>query len=206
MRNLLRICGLQGTLRLFCPLWIISSQRIYEGLSEFLLSKNMIVIVLSCATQIQGMFNVDPGNYELSRPMEYFDDFLSHDWRTSRWLKLMSMLIVYNSRAALVAMCIASIAMGIVRVYVESPEDPMLNLKLTLIAVVICHGVHLVFLCFWQRFCSLLLTPTFVFLDKLCIAQSPELAERKAKGILGLAAFLNHSRRLVVPRWILSLT
>jgi len=34
-----------------------------------------------------GMFKVDHSNYDLSRQTEYYDEFLSHDWETSRWYK-----------------------------------------------------------------------------------------------------------------------
>lgn len=38
-----------------------------------------------------GMFKVDHRLYELSRQMKRFHSFLSHDWSTSRWMKLMSL-------------------------------------------------------------------------------------------------------------------
>lgn len=88
--------------------------------------------------------------------------------------------------------------------HVPGCKSDHLVLHQRFMVVGICHGVHLLFLCFWQRFRSLLFTPQFAFLDKLCIAQSPELADLKAKGILGLAAFMKHSKRLVVlwsPRY-----
>ena len=149
-----------------------------------------------------GMSNVSHSNYELSRAMEYFDDFLSHDWGTSRWLKVVSMLIIYNSRAALVAMLVTAIALVPTWwSHVPGCKSDHLVLHQRFMVVGICHGVHLLFLCFWQRFRSLLFTPQFAFLDKLCIAQSPELADLKAKGILGLAAFMKHSKRLVATGW-----
>ena len=132
--------------------------------------------------------------------MDFFDDFLSHDWGTSRWLKVVSMLVIYNSRAALIASIITAVLLAPLRlvlgVHPECTADALM-MDQRVLAIGICHGVHLFFLCFWQRIRSLLLTPQVAFLDKLCIAQSPELADLKAKGILGLAAFLNHSRRLV---------
>ena len=147
-----------------------------------------------------GMSNINPHDYDLSRAMEYFDDFLSHDWATSRFLKLASMLIIYNSGAALVATLLVAVALATFRLFHQPECRPnLLALDQRLIAVGTCHGIHLIVLCFWQRVRTLLFTPRFVFLDKLCIAQSPELADLKAKGILGLAAFLHHSRRLVVP-------
>jgi hypothetical protein len=38
-----------------------------------------------------GMLKVDHRLYELSRQMKRFHSFLSHDWSTSRWMKLMSL-------------------------------------------------------------------------------------------------------------------
>ena len=152
-----------------------------------------------------GMSNINPHDYDLSHPMEYFDDFLSHDWGTSRFLKLASMLIIYNSRAALLAMLMAAIMLAAIQSsYRRECISTVFPMDQRLIAVGICHGIHIFVLCFWQRLRSLLLTPRFVFLDKLCIAQSPELADLKTKGILGLAAFLNHSRRLVAP-WLIGM-
>ena len=144
-----------------------------------------------------GMFRVDAANYELSRQADFFDDFLSHDWQTSRWTKLCSLLVVYNSRAALVAAILACPLIAVARI-----EDALPNYRPSSCLV---YVVHLFFLCFWQRLRSTVLPPIVVFLDKLCIAQSPEQAELKKKGILGLAAFLNHSKRLVVlwsPRYL----
>ena len=143
------------------------------------------------------------GDFELSRALDNIDDFLSHDWQTARWLKLMSLLIIYNSRAALIATFITSLLLGLLRMSSPSllndeglvPEDGRFW-----VAVAICYLVHAFFLFFWQSFRRLLFTPRFVFLDKLCIAQSRELAHLKQKGILGLAAFMNHSRRLVATR------
>ncbi|CAE7451738.1 GIP [Symbiodinium natans] len=136
------------------------------------------------------MFKVEAENYKLSRPAEVLADFLSHDWGSSRWMKFLTMLIIYNSKAALIATFLTSLALGVARAAGALPD-------LTLPPVAIGYGVHLLFLCFWQRFRQMLCTCRLVFFDKLCIAQSPELAELKAKGILGLAAFLNHSKHLV---------
>ena len=156
--------------------------------------------------EIKARSNIDYKDYNLSSPVDYFDDFLSHDWGTSRWLKVVSMLVIYNSRAALVASIIAAVLLAPLRlvlgVHPECVADALM-MDQRVLAISICHGVHLFFLCFWQRIRSVLLAPQTAFLDKLCIAQSPELADLKAKGILGLAAFLNHSRRLVVT-WLLN--
>ncbi|CAE7466998.1 unnamed protein product [Symbiodinium microadriaticum] len=143
-----------------------------------------------------GMFRVDAANYELSRQADFFDDFLSHDWQTSRWTKLCTLLVVYNSRAALIAAILACPLIAAGRIVGVLPNSDLSSC--------LVYVVHLFFLCFWQKLRSTVLPPIVVFLDKLCIAQSPEQAELKKKGILGLAAFLNHSKRLVVlwsPRY-----
>ncbi|CAE7039688.1 GIP [Symbiodinium sp. CCMP2592] len=142
------------------------------------------------------MFNVDASNYALSRQADWFDDFLSHDWHTSRFSKLCTLLVVYNSRAALLAAFLACPLIAFSRTVGVLPNDRLSSC--------LVYVVHLFVLCFWQRLRSILRPPIMVFLDKLCIAQSPEQAELKEKGILGLAAFLNHSKRLVVlwsPRY-----
>ena len=143
------------------------------------------------------------GNFELSRPLDHIDDFLSHDWQTTRWLKLMSLLIIYNSRAALIATFITAFLLGLVRVSAPNllnDQGLVADDGRFWVAVALCYAVHAFFLCFWQSIRRLVFAPRFVFLDKLCIAQNPELAHLKQKGILGLAAFMNHSRRLVASR------
>ncbi|CAE7034900.1 GIP [Symbiodinium sp. CCMP2456] len=142
------------------------------------------------------MFNVDAANYALSHQADWFDDFLSHDWRTSRFSKLCALLVVYNSRAALLSAFLACPLIALGRTVGVLPNDRPSSC--------LVYVVHLFVLCFWQRLRSILRPPIMVFLDKLCIAQSPEQAELKEKGIIGLAAFLNHSKRLVVlwsPRY-----
>eukprot|EP00434_Breviolum_minutum_P000986 symbB.v1.2.000863.t1/scaffold38.1/size396883/3 len=51
--------------------------------------------------------------FELSQPVQSIDVFLSHDWETSRWMKLLVMLLVFNSPAAAAASLLASIAVGV---------------------------------------------------------------------------------------------
>ncbi|CAE7246190.1 unnamed protein product [Symbiodinium sp. CCMP2592] len=145
-------------------------------------------------TPDSGMFRVDPQNYELSRPAETLDVFLSHDWASSRTLKFLSLLIVYNSLAAFWASLGASILFGLLRGLRAIPDEPWIS-----------HFVHLVFLVvffFWQRMRELFCRPQMAFLDKLCIAQHSD--EMKQQGILGLPAFVLNSKKLLVlwtPRY-----
>ncbi|CAE7337186.1 unnamed protein product [Symbiodinium natans] len=160
-------------------------------------------------------------DFELSFKTTKYDHFLSHDWATSRWLKLCTMLFIFNSRAAMVATLMCSLVLGLCR-----PTDTLLNFEQSFELSIDSDAsgpmtcstkdtapkygdgveihlnsfcVYLVFLWFfffWQRIRTLLRRPLVVFLDKLCIAQDdPDL---KDKGILGLAAFLESSQHLTV--------
>lgn len=135
-----------------------------------------------------GMFKVDHSNYDLSRQTKYYDEFLSHDWETSRWYKLCTMLMIYNSRAAFFCSLVVSIAVGILRATKILPDGLWIQLSV--------FAVFPLVLCFWQRIRITFARPLVVFLDKLCIAQHDE--ELKQKGIFGLAGFLDHSRQLTI--------
>ncbi len=135
-----------------------------------------------------GMFQVDHSNYDLSKQLDYYDEFLSHDWETSRWYKLCTMMMIYNSRAAFWCTCFASITVGILSAMKILPNELWTQLSVL--------AVFPVVLCFWQRIRSIVAKPMMVFLDKLCIAQHDE--ELKQKGIFGLAGFLDHSRQLTI--------
>ncbi|CAJ1343919.1 unnamed protein product [Effrenium voratum] len=135
-----------------------------------------------------GMFKVDHSNYDLSKQTQYYDEFLSHDWETSRWYKLCTMLMIYNSRAAFFCSLVVSIGVGILRAARILPNALWVQLSV--------FAVFPLVLCFWQRIRSIFAKPAVVFLDKLCIAQHDE--ELKQKGIFGLAGFLDHSRQLTI--------
>ena len=107
------------------------------------------------------MFNVDKEKYRLSKPTESFDEFLSHDWATSRWLKFMSLLMIHNSRAAAVTALLSSICVAILQAFEVLPADSWI--------VFFVYPVYWFVLLFWQRIRSLFLTPATVFLDK-CLA------------------------------------
>ncbi|CAE7230469.1 unnamed protein product [Symbiodinium natans] len=135
----------------------------------------------------------DRNGYKLSRQTTHLDNFLSHDWATSRWLKLAALLVIFNSRAAAVSTLVASVLAGLMRAWGILPDEAW--------TVVIGYGTFFVFFCFWQRIRAAW-KPRTVFLDKLCIAQHD--AALKEQGIMGLAAFLDRSEKLTVlwsPRY-----
>mmetsp|Transcript_32140 Transcript_32140/g.74038 ORF Transcript_32140/g.74038 Transcript_32140/m.74038 type:complete len:343 (+) Transcript_32140:39-1067(+) len=133
-------------------------------------------------------------SYSLSEPCERFSYFLSHDWKTSRYHKKMSLLIVFNARCAFCASLATSLLVGGIEVAAGIPEN--------LWAPVFGHVVYFLVLLFWQQLRSALCRGGLVFFDKLCIPQHD--VALKEKCILGLAAFLHRSEKLLVlwsPRY-----
>ncbi|CAE6940239.1 unnamed protein product, partial [Symbiodinium sp. CCMP2592] len=135
-----------------------------------------------------GMFHVDPKNYALSRKTAKFHAFLSHDWASSRWMKVIALLIAFNARAASITTTIVSVLTGLLCAFGVLPRDMWI--------AVLPHATFWLVLLFWQRIRSFVGFPVVVFLDKLCIAQHDE--NLKEKGVLGLAAFLNRSDELTI--------
>ncbi|CAE7888048.1 unnamed protein product [Symbiodinium microadriaticum] len=136
----------------------------------------------------QGMFNVDPKNYQLSRPTKAYDAFLSHEWASSRWLKFLSLLMIFNSKPAFAISFLVSVLVGTLRACRVIPDQTW--------TVSIVHAVYFTIFLFWQRIRAIFCRPLVVFLDKLCVAQHDE--ELKQEGIQSLGAFLLSSRELVV--------
>jgi len=136
-----------------------------------------------------GMFRLDQRLYQQSKQMSSFHSFLSHDWGTSRWLKFMSLMVIYNSRAAFVCSLLVSLLVGILRAGGIIPDALWVELSV--------YAVFPVVLCFWQRIrAHILRHPIHVFFDKLCIPQHDEDLKRQA--VFGLAGFLDHAEQLTV--------
>eukprot|EP00435_Cladocopium_sp_Y103_P013847 s3681_g3.t1 len=130
------------------------------------------------------------GDYELSQVTDHIDDFLSHDWKTSRFDKVLAMLWTFNCRAALVSSTLVSCLTGVLRIYA--------NADLGNHWWPVCFGylAYAFTLCFWQRMRSCFWKSRQVFLDRLCISQEDEVLKRQ--GILGLPSFLHRSQRLTI--------
>lgn len=126
--------------------------------------------------------------YEKSVKTEAIEYFFSHDWSTSRLRKFVVLLIFFNSKPAFIASLVVSLVMSIVATCTVGPYVFWTTLPgyVTFYAVLI----------FWQPLRSILMRSPLVFLDKICIAQSDK--DLKMQGILGIGAFLNASRHLVV--------
>ena len=134
-------------------------------------------------------------SYSLSQVVTSLDAFLSHDWGTSRWAKMLAMMIIFNSRAAFITSMLASLVLAIWAYCDALPRRQTWTVWPPLVT-------FYMFLFFWQRIRLLFKPPRMVFLDKLCISQDND--ELKAQGIAGLATFLLKSRKMTIlwsPRY-----
>jgi len=129
-----------------------------------------------------------PVGKRLSRRTAVYDTFLSHDWGTPRWLKFIALVVIFNSRAAAVASAVVSLTVGVLRATGLLPDE--------LWTVIFGYATFYIFLLVWQKIRDFVLRPQIVFLDKLCIDQHDE--RLKEKGILGLAGFLDNTKKLTV--------
>jgi len=125
---------------------------------------------------------------DVTVPSSYYDAFVSHEWGSSGLLKVLTLTMTYNLRAATVATFLGSLLLGVLRVFELLPDDER--------TVAIGYAIFFVFICFWQRIRECFCKPHLMFVDKLCIEQKD--AREKTKGILSLAAFLKRSKTLVL--------
>eukprot|EP00913_Durusdinium_trenchii_P020302 g19073.t1 len=102
---------------------------------------------------------------DLSQKTEHIDYFLSHDWETSRLLKWMTLLVMFNAPAAAVVTLIVTGVMIPFSVFGFIPY------QLVLWQPLVGHLSYLIMLLIWQDLRRLCRKPLLVFLDKLCIAQ-----------------------------------
>ncbi|CAE6930106.1 smd2 [Symbiodinium sp. CCMP2592] len=138
---------------------------------------------------------------ELSKQTQRYSFFFSHDWETSRWMKYLSLVIYFNSRAAATATCVMSLALGVLSAWTRDMPDGWI-LPRTAWWTVLGHVVGIVFLLFWQHLCEIFWGSRFGFLDRLCIPQDDP--EKKNQCVYALASFLNKSDDLIVlwsPRY-----
>ncbi|CAE7643322.1 unnamed protein product [Symbiodinium necroappetens] len=133
-------------------------------------------------------------SYSLSRATQDFDNFLSHDWETSRWEKLLAMMLLFNTKPAARVASVACVLTAAASIFAGRIVQVLLP--------VVSYFCFWTALCFAQRGFAMISRPRMVFLDKLCISQDD--AVLKQKGILGLAAFLDRSKKLTIlwsPRY-----
>ena len=136
----------------------------------------------------------------LSRRTQRYSFFFSHDWSTPGWMKYLSLVIYFNSRAAAVATCLVSFGSGFLSGWREETPDGWI-LPRSGLWIVLGHVVGILVLLFWQHVRELW-QPRLGFLDRLCIPQDDP--EKKSQCVYGLASLLNKSDDLIVlwsPRY-----
>ena len=151
------------------------------------------------------------------RRTENFDVFLSHDWGTSRWLKLCSLAVMFNVRAAsnlrldgpAFPFPQTPVVLDLLRhrCFTRLPV-PLTKTRILSICVGIAVGLLRAFgvipdekwteafplaafyslLFFWQHLRELFLRPLVVFLDRLCIAQHDDKLKEQGAGCSGLSS------------------
>ncbi|OLP91883.1 hypothetical protein AK812_SmicGene26356 [Symbiodinium microadriaticum] len=117
-----------------------------------------------------------------------YDNFLSHAWASSGWLKYLSLLILFNARAAMVSTILISVLIGVLRMMAILPNMVWTQLP--------CYVIYFSTLAMWQRIRDVFRSPRIVFLDRLCIPQDDE--EKKSECIRGLAGYLDRAHTLTV--------
>eukprot|EP00929_Paragymnodinium_shiwhaense_P020096 TRINITY_DN13503_c2_g1_i5.p1 TRINITY_DN13503_c2_g1~~TRINITY_DN13503_c2_g1_i5.p1 ORF type:complete len:491 (-),score=38.56 TRINITY_DN13503_c2_g1_i5:748-2220(-) len=143
-----------------------------------------------------------PDDFFLSRATNTIDDFISHDWHTPRIVKYVTLSYIYNSRAAAVGSTLLATCFVFMRELLRfhgklsSPGSRGVLPSDAICCATIGPFAYLALFFNWQFVSRRLFRGTMMFVDKLCIAQHDD--DMKIQGILGLAAFLKSSERLVV--------
>lgn len=70
-------------------------------------------------------------DYNLSQRVEMIDSFLSHDWKTKRWLKTLTLLLYFNSVPAAWASLIACILSCVLIIFGSLPGGWLTGTLLT---------------------------------------------------------------------------
>lgn len=165
-----------------------------------------------------GGIQTEARDYDLSKEVAEYDAFISHDWWTNRYLKVLALTILFNSSAAGVVASVFVVAYSSLNMFVAWPQElPEARCQKWVIAgeerclrsdwgFPVGLAVFFLTLCSWQRIRKLFRCAKVVFFDKICINQTDE--ELNIAGIMGLAGFLRHSKDIVVlwsPRYFLRL-
>lgn len=150
------------------------------------------------------------GQYELSMEVEAISDFISHDWASGRWAKYLTLVCIYNFKAAflwstLVAFLVTLIEGGLLASGQPLVHSTTISVSSTtylvhtgIAALIIPPPVFVLILLFGQHLPGLCTGygRVMTFVDKLCIHQTD--LEKKTQGICCISGFLKRSDRIVV--------
>lgn len=145
--------------------------------------------------------------FDMSTPVSQIDDFVTHDWQTSRWRKHLTFCTIHNARiasfyAALVVALPAITGIPAIPLLGDCPTpyqigDQTIEARNTPFLFAGLAVFWFLFF-FWQSVQGVLLPSQVrhIFVDKFCIHQTDNFL--KKRGILSLAGFMKHSNRLVI--------
>jgi len=140
--------------------------------------------------------------YALSEEISELQQFISHSWRDSRWLKYLALHWVNNLRPATICANLAA-AVWVSAEALGAPlptatlkyENGIVNVfGLSWLVYSVVFFAALPFVSKWKA--SSQYNDDHCFLDKVCIHQTDP--DRKARGIASLGGYLRHSQRMLV--------
>ncbi|CAK0876254.1 unnamed protein product, partial [Prorocentrum cordatum] len=140
-------------------------------------------------------------HYERTQKRDRLDWFISHDWGTSRWMKLLTLAVYFNGVSALCASfatCMLVFALQVAGVLAQRKKpEPCLTAGVEYEEV---HGVwcfpagvcaFFFVLLYWQVCRERVLPPAYAFVDKMCINQRDP--REKERGVYSIGGFLQKS-------------
>ncbi|CAK0834257.1 unnamed protein product [Prorocentrum cordatum] len=143
------------------------------------------------------------GRAKVCRRLDYF---VSHDWGTSRWVKLLTLAVDFNGTPAFctsLAVSVVVFALQVQGVLVQRMPPQVrttAGVEFEEASGVWCFpaGCCTFFfvLLYWQVFRERVLSPICVFVDKACINQVDP--EEKRRGVYSIGGFLQKSDRLLM--------
>ncbi|CAE7594130.1 unnamed protein product, partial [Symbiodinium necroappetens] len=149
-----------------------------------------------CFLALRGAHGIDL--LALSHPSDTIAAFWSHSWHGQRWKKVLTLITIYNGRAAIGLGMFLAVVMMVLSLLLDLPGYDR-------------HGMREDDWSMWSSWSGFLVTAlvmifwrpqTRVFLDSTCISQCND--ELKAKGIVSLAGLLRRSDSMLIlwdPTW-----
>lgn len=143
-----------------------------------------------------------------AREVDYVDDYLTHDWGSSRWPKFLTLCFLYNGSPALVASFAFLVLVTACRCSKILPDCIFFEYRIVqvdkqeyhvergVMCTVLVPFVFVFFFFYWDRLRNLVLRPRTVFVDKLCVQQSD--CEMKICSVMGLSAYIHRADNMVV--------
>ncbi|CAE7632545.1 CCR3 [Symbiodinium sp. CCMP2456] len=134
----------------------------------------------------------------LSHQSETITDFWSHSWHGELWKKVLTLITIYNGRAAIGLGMFVAVVMMVLSLVLDLPGYDRHDMRETDWSAWSSWSGFLVtvlVMIFWR-------SQTRVFLDRTCISQSDD--ELKSNGILSLAGMLRRSDSMLIlwdPTW-----